>query len=220
MFEAIEKKDIRRLKKLGQHFHAKNKETAALLCLDHAFSVSDNLEKSIEMSDIETAISSSQIFLTYAELMYECFAYPPPLNSKSVSRLFCVKEATSQQRLLLTPGTFLHKHMRLSPVGEVSISYEEFLDLFNKSLSSRLYKSINAQLNLFLQCKVFDPCPSLATSQPCQKRDCLQKHVLDLSWFNARIRFQLLQVSIVQFLHLRLKLTVIKNDPALARIER
>ncbi|KIJ60092.1 hypothetical protein HYDPIDRAFT_32519 [Hydnomerulius pinastri MD-312] len=210
MFIAIAQANMPSLEALARTFVTKHERNAsALLALDHVFSRLPPLKSAnlLEMSAFLTE------FHNYTRLLYQVISHPDPVNSKTIRRLFCISEVSSNE-YEMGLGSFLHSRAvgdRHGPVdlqlAAVVLSREDMTCALRKYLAEHLRKRVSEEDRLCCSAVVFSQCLTFTVTGGYCNRGvfCPQDHIalsaLDTKQYNGRIGIHLQQICILQSMY-------------------
>ena len=205
MFSAIYEGEIEELTAIGRTiFLQDDNKPAALLCFDHSFR-DMNKDTIISGSDAEI-LTRTRALYDYAGLIQEVHSALEPWTKERIQKLFSFT-VHSRGHLCLRRGTFLYgcferersrgQKLNEDALVEVCVFYR----LYQSSLRRRLSERLWAYCNFSLSVRVFDPCEVFAF-RPCDRTECQRQHDLDRTWFDKRLQFHMLQISILHSLRL------------------
>ncbi|KIJ60080.1 hypothetical protein HYDPIDRAFT_117540 [Hydnomerulius pinastri MD-312] len=204
MFIAIAQADMPSLEALARTFVEKHKRNAALLALDHVFSRLPSL-KSTNLQEMSAFLTR---FHHYTRLLYQIISHPDPVNSKTIRRLFCISEVSSNE-YEMRPGSFLydcavgdrHGPMYLQPAA-VALSRKDMTYALRKYLAKHLRERVSEENRLCCSAVVFSQCLTFTMFGYCNRGGCPMDHTplsaLDTKQYNGRIGIHLQQICILQ----------------------
>jgi len=189
---------LEELQRLGYHFVQIGNKVAALLCLDHIFATDPPLQG----QTMDALTTSLEIFFVYANLLRDFASLSDPCGSHLVQKLFAL-DCSKDGKFSITAGTFLHPEMAPSSDTQ-TVSRRKLVGLFKRSLCEHLRRVVLRENKAFLATQSISPClAALVTTS--NESNCHRSHVnkaiLNLDWYNTKIRVHLQQVLIFQTLH-------------------
>jgi len=204
MFQAIFCGDSARLQQLGQQYCDTNNQVSALLCLEHVFIDTPQIQFMLAC-DLSTSLKT---FSLYAWLLHDV-TLVNPCTDPSMQKLFGFR-ILSENSFFIPIGTFLHpaqrEYQEFVPQGNedgVFVSGWELSQIFARSLRQHLMRKISQENEMCRQAKAFSPCSTFAVYGSCSRIECPLEHtpVTGPESYNIRVKLHLQQVQIYQSLH-------------------
>ncbi|KAJ6569465.1 hypothetical protein B0H19DRAFT_938852 [Mycena capillaripes] len=192
--------EVHKLRLLAHSFLGCTDPAAALLCLDHYFTVPPK----IPTLPIEAVAENLQVFFTYVKLLHHVALSVDPCNSSAAGLLFGFRK--DGENYSIPPGTFIHfSLLDRSPNETVLLTGTELRTILQRSLWDRFCRKIFEENEMCRLTKAFEgPCLAFAIfNGRCNRGDnCRQEHILapafDSREYNLRVRIHLQQILIYQ----------------------
>lgn len=208
MFQAIAHGDLTSLDKLAQLFIKGNRNSVALLALDHFFSCLPVLQfyNSQEMTLFLAK------FLEYVRLLNFIISHPSPLSMSSIRKLFCITEV-SNTGYRLDIGSFLYNSATVDrdrplyrQISTISLSKHGMVSTLRKYLAAHLCERVSEENNLCCKSSVFSQCLTfIVYGGRCNRASCPREHAelahLDSKRYNVRLGIHLQQITILQLMY-------------------
>ncbi|KAG2085197.1 uncharacterized protein F5147DRAFT_794237 [Suillus discolor] len=209
MFQNILRGNHEPLRNLALNFDKQNNKAAALICLDHIFSRTTD----IQAFTVDEMQQFLQQFHAYARLLYLTLTFPDPMGHRGIQRLFSIVRLSGDQ-FLIPDGTFLHNNLMedrqgITWVSEHSSGYTASRRVVTQLLQQSIRKILKDKISEIdvMCCKspVFSQCLQFLISGVCRRDNCPQEHVavsrLDRQHYNNRVAIHIWQILILQFMY-------------------
>ncbi|KAI9510704.1 hypothetical protein F5148DRAFT_976352 [Russula earlei] len=210
MFSLIYKADAA-LMNLGRTIFLRGENTAAaLLCFDHYFR---DMKRQFVITGSHTEILDKTMALCeYAELVQQFLLDPEPWSKPRIQKLFSFT-LHSGGRVCLSRNSLLHGEFKISQIQhslneDAVVEVRSFYNLYQSTLRQRVREKLEVYCNSSLSVRVFDPCEAYVSGR-CDRTPCQWQHELNHTWFERRLQFHLLQISILHSLQF---LSTQRND--------
>ncbi|KAL0573766.1 hypothetical protein V5O48_008193 [Marasmius crinis-equi] len=172
MFRAVLDNDKASLERLGSSFAKKQRNTAALLCLDHRFAHFPNIQV-MSAAEITPVL---QLFTTYIELLTNVASSSDACSRSGIQRLFNFK-MTTQNVFLVAPSSFLHAAIMngrtriISSSDEgIMLNYADLLGCLQHKLKFQIRFRILEENNACYHAQAFiAPCLSNTVLGSCNR---------------------------------------------------
>ena len=206
MFEAIGRADRARLRALARNFIGAENYPAALLCLDHVFSVPLKL-LNLSFGEIQAWHS---LFLDYIRLLNKFGRDESLAEGSDRQRLFGF-QVLGENRYLAPKHSLLHEKFTDQSgssgkhVDGYECSYDELSSAIVQFFKSRIRNRTEIQNSACRDVHGFSPCYRVLVRKRCdppkEKGPCPFHHIqpeqITVDWYHSRIRLILLQFQIL-----------------------
>ncbi|KAH9919768.1 uncharacterized protein BXZ73DRAFT_104876 [Epithele typhae] len=187
MFSAIAHRDHNTLAALVDKFKAHSNKPAALLCMEHRFSVPFKLQN----ATLQEIVNAQRDFSSYVTDLHRIWFLAKPCDSLHVRKLFAFSPS-SEDTFILPPNSLLASqcHPRITPSYRVvdqgiSVSVWELEHLIKVVVKTKLMKVVNAE------------------DQHCRNLRLLKPSAsLDVASYHLRVRAHLQQIIIYHNMHI------------------
>lgn len=206
MFQAIAASDFSALVMLGKKLHHEfNDVIAAVLCLDNVFNRPFKFQN-LSYAEISQILEA---FLLYAEELRKISFHYHPYSDPNVQRLFGFE--TSEELIVRVPASsYIVSNSRFRGQKDhdhfIVMTSHEFMMTFPQTLRNHLQARIHAEDIALSLSTILYPCLVHAVYGECNTSDCnnrrahVNKEVMDVDWYNARVRVVLQQIQLCQTL--------------------
>lgn len=203
MFIAIFAGDSTQLLHMAHQFQqTRSNPMAALLCFDHALSLSPRMQN----DSAQTVSKHLGDYDSYAQLMRQViFSREKAQAATLLGYIETGGEATGALQVL--PTSILYKHLRYGDAGiqrtdeRIVVNVRRLSGAIRAVLGQRLMERLVTLHEVCLRTKAFRPCLNMAVTGQCGRENCLSDHLpresLDVQAFNLRVRLHLQQILIV-----------------------
>ncbi|THH32624.1 hypothetical protein EUX98_g1581 [Antrodiella citrinella] len=206
MFQLIAARNYSSLQALGERFHTVHNDfISAMLCLDHAFSTTLNMQNA-SPSEVSTLLQS---FLLYAKGLARIAFHWDPAHKTDLQRLFGFSEISANVFLVPKRTRLYHEVLKRKRI--ITTEEEAGITLRGQDLGQVIRTWIQGHLssrarNENLACRnarAYFPCSAFIVFGDCARAgDCYNAHVpaasLDTDWFHCRIRINFQQILVYQ----------------------
>ncbi|EEB95922.1 hypothetical protein MPER_05033, partial [Moniliophthora perniciosa FA553] len=180
----------------GQSFLLDQNLAASILCLENYFSTFARLRD--WNIPLQVVAEELELFLQYITLLIsELKAFPSESNDV-LSKLFGFRIILND-RMLLSPGSFLFRHCDEAPTTEgIALAPVKLSLLLKSSVMSYLQWQMEQENELCKNIKAFSLCLSFSVAGICTRPSCTKAHIeghnLTAAYYTLRVRVHLQQV--------------------------
>jgi len=201
MFRAIHKTDFKTLRHLYPQLLRVENYSAALLCLDSAFS-STLPPQGAPIVDPGPELS---FHFVYFELL-DRLRREGCLDPGSIRQKVFAFQPRQDDRFFIPANSFLHavflpKPDAVQENGGCIVTHEELKRVLDREVPEYIRLRAKQQNNAYRRRLGATPCLTMITRGECWKPDCHFQHLrsekMTVEWFNTRIRFVLMEIRIL-----------------------
>ena len=209
MFGARYRDDFKTLRLLHPRFIQTENYPAALLCLDSTFA-STLPQRGTNIVNPEPDLS---LHFSYFELLNR-LRREDQLDPGSVRQRIFAFQSREGDRFFIPTNSYLHvvlapRSETLREKGGCVVTHEELKRTLDNEIHQYIHLRAKQQYHAYHRKFTFDPCMAMAAGGECSRQDCKFQHIrpekITPSWFNARIRFVLMEIRILHLASFRLK---------------
>jgi len=200
LFKTISSGTFKNLVSLADRFSKGQNLSAALLSLDHHFSVPHVLQN----MDLDSLTATLQPFSLYAQQLHDTAFYADPRTNAHVWKVLGLRPH-GQNAFVVPHGTFLHK--KVTPAAgstvegskDLIVSIENLPRIVRGALSERLLERVLRQNDMCRGARSLFPCPRHVILGGCFKSSCTQAHIEpNPVWYNTWVQAHIYQILIYQ----------------------
>ena len=201
MFRARHEADFETLRILHPKFIGAKNHSAALLCLDPAFT-STLLPQGAPTVDPGLELS---FHFAYFELL-DRLRRENRLDIGSIRQKVFAFQPRQEDRFFIPASTFLHKIFLPQPDvlqerGGCVVTHEELRRVLDREIPDYIYLRAKQQHNAYRRRLGTAPCLTMVTRGECIYSNCQFQHLrperITVDWFNERVRLVLTEIQIL-----------------------
>jgi len=199
--------DIVQLRRLAFSFLRRSNSAAALVCLDHVFSLPPGLRKAT-LVETESLLS---LYLTYIRLLDQLWRDCQLSEGSDRQKLFAF-DVRREGRYIVPKNTFIHgkvsaaRRILNDPPQEYVCSHEELGRITSNAILAHIKTRVEKQERACRETRGFSPCLSTLIKGNCFNETCPFQHIqpdaITVDWFHARLRFLFLEFQILRLAQL------------------
>jgi hypothetical protein len=231
MFRARHRGDFKTLHFLHPQFIRAENYPAALLCIDPTFI------STLPTHGTTTVDPGPELLLHFAYFeLLDRLRREDQLDPGSMRQRIFAFQSREDDRFFIPTNSYLHmifapRSDTVQEKGGCIVTHEELKRTIDHEIAKYIHLRAKQQHNAYRWRLGFDPCIAIATWGECSRPDCQFQHIPPGktlgTWFNARIRYVLMEIQILNLAGFRYKgiftcvilLTATATDPDFVRIE-